>query len=333
MIHDSYFTFDPVSRKLTYVSADDQKIVLVTKGHRSKRLYFKIPKEINGRNVLSDCSISIHYNNVNSKTKEISFDTYRVDDITESNESGMIEFSWEVKGSATKHAGLLKFSLVFSDTDADENEYYLSSIPFVNIIVYEGINNNQTIEEYYPEAITQIFAALDDIDVKFESYLKTSDLYTAIDSALLEAKEDGQFDGKSAYQVWLDTGNEGSETDFLTSLKGETGPQGPQGSKGTKGDSGKDGAKGADGTSVTIESISESTEDGGDNVITFSDGNTLTIKNGNKGKDGASAVGGEVLPTVSTEDNGKVLGVVNGAWTIMTVETRVSADDGNEVAY
>lgn len=43
--------------------------------------------------------------------------------------------------------------------------------------------------------------------------------------------------------------------------------------------------KGNDGTSVTVASVSESTEDGGSNVITFSDGKTVTIKNGSKGED------------------------------------------------
>ena len=41
-----------------------------------------------------------------------------------------------------------------------------------------------------------------------------------------------------------------------------------------------------DGTSVTVSSVSESTEDGGSNVVTFSDGKTLTIKNGKKGAKG-----------------------------------------------
>ena len=45
-------------------------------------------------------------------------------------------------------------------------------------------------------------------------------------------------------------------------------------------------AAGADGTSVTITSVSESTNDGGSNVVTFSDGKTLTVKNGSKGSKG-----------------------------------------------
>lgn len=39
--------------------------------------------------------------------------------------------------------------------------------------------------------------------------------------------------GKSAYQVWLDAGNSGTEADFLASLKGETGPEGPAGADGS----------------------------------------------------------------------------------------------------
>ncbi len=45
------------------------------------------------------------------------------------------------------------------------------------------------------------------------------------------------------------------------------------------------GAGGANGTSVTVSSVSENTESGGTNVVTFSDGKTLSIKNGKDGED------------------------------------------------
>ena len=48
-------------------------------------------------------------------------------------------------------------------------------------------------------------------------------------------KGDTGTDGKSAYQVWLDAGNTGTEADFLASL---VGPQGIQGIKGETGESG-----------------------------------------------------------------------------------------------
>ncbi len=50
---------------------------------------------------------------------------------------------------------------------------------------------------------------------------------------------------------------------------------------------GADGEDGDDGTSVTVTNVTESTEDGGSNVVTFSDGKTLTVKNGKKGDTGA----------------------------------------------
>lgn len=48
----------------------------------------------------------------------------------------------------------------------------------------------------------------------------------------------------------------------------------------------KKGPPGKDGESVTIESITESNEDGGTNVVVFSNGITLSIKNGKRGETG-----------------------------------------------
>ena len=182
----------------------------------------------------------------------------------------------------------------------------------------------------------------------------------------------GGEDGKSAYEIWLEQGNTGTEQDFLDSLKGEKGdkgdkgdrgligPQGIQGETGEKGEKGdkgdpgdtgprgehgiqgETGAKGEDGqdgysptvsvsksgkvtsititdkngtktatindgadgtngtngkdgtngTSVTVQSVSESSADGGSNTVTFSDGKTLTVKNGSKGSTGANGTNG-----------------------------------------
>lgn len=64
------------------------------------------------------------------------------------------------------------------------------------------------------------------------------------------------------------------------------------GSKGSHGNPGKDGTNGTNGTSVTVASVSESDADGGNNIITFSDGTTITIKNGSKGSAGATGSAG-----------------------------------------
>lgn len=114
--------------------------------------------------------------------------------------------------------------------------------------------------------------------------------------------------GKSAYQIWLDEGNIGTEADFLTSLKGEQGPkgktgatgpqgeqgvQGIQGPKGDTGETGPQGAIGADGQSATITVGTVTTLDAGSNATVENVGTqTNAIFNFGipKGKAGENAV-------------------------------------------
>jgi hypothetical protein len=56
--------------------------------------------------------------------------------------------------------------------------------------------------------------------------------------------------GLSAYQIWLNAGNTGTETQFLTNLQGTTGLQGIQGVTGTAGATGPQGPAGTNGTAV-----------------------------------------------------------------------------------
>ncbi len=93
---------------------------------------------------------------------------------------------------------------------------------------------------------------------------------------------------------WTNDGGKDNPTPVnIKGAKGDTGATGAQGEKGDKGDTGATGAtgaagaKGADGASVTVTSVSESTEDGGNNVVTFSDGKAIVIRNGSKGSQGA----------------------------------------------
>jgi hypothetical protein len=57
-------------------------------------------------------------------------------------------------------------------------------------------------------------------------------------------------DGDSAYQIWLNAGNTGTQADFLNSLIGAQGPAGVNGNDGANGSNGADGTDGADGDSA-----------------------------------------------------------------------------------
>lgn len=72
----------------------------------------------------------------------------------------------------------------------------------------------------------------------------------------------------------------------ITDKNGTTTATIVNGKDGNPGKDGSPGSAGKDGTSVTVKSVSESTADGGSNVVSFSDGKTVTIKNGSKGSTG-----------------------------------------------
>ena len=61
---------------------------------------------------------------------------------------------------------------------------------------------------------------------------------------IIRGIEMGAGDGKSAYEIAKEQGFEGSEEEWLESLKGEMGPQGPQGPQGEMGPQGPQGEKG-----------------------------------------------------------------------------------------
>ncbi len=69
------------------------------------------------------------------------------------------------------------------------------------------------------------------------------------------------------------------------------------------------------GTSVTVSSVSESTADGGSNVVTFSDGKTLTVKNGKNGADGKTPY------------------IKNKTWWIGDIDTGIKAEGADGKDY
>ena len=99
---------------------------------------------------------------------------------------------------------------------------------------------------------------------------------------------------KSVVQTTTSSADGGSNVVTVTKTDGTTSTfTVKNGSKGSSGSDGKDGSNGKDGTSVTVSSVSTSTADGGNNIVTFSDGKTLTVKNGSKGGAGEPGAAGD----------------------------------------
>lgn len=107
--------------------------------------------------------------------------------------------------------------------------------------------------------------------------------------------------GKSAYEIWIEKGNVGTEQDFIISLRGKDGKDGINGTNGLDGINGKDGANGLDGkdgkgldyTTMTPEEISSITGAQGEKGIQGERGLTgLTGKQGEQGERGLTGLNG-----------------------------------------
>lgn len=128
---------------------------------------------------------------------------------------------------------------------------------------------------------------------------------------------------------YVDTGKPSRGEQGLQGIQGIPGQQGIQGERGLPGERGLTGERGPagnpgkDGTSVTVANVSTSSEDGGTNTVTFSDGKTLSVKNGSKGSTGATGATGPTGPAGSTGKDGTSV-------TVASVATS-SADGGANV--
>ena len=115
-------------------------------------------------------------------------------------------------------------------------------------------------------------------------------------------------DGKSAYQIWLDAGNTGSEQVFLNSLKGVKGDTGEQGPQGLPGKNGKDGVQGLAGKDGIQGPVGPEGKQGQSAYQIWLDaGNTGTEQdflNSLKGKDGVRGPQGEKGPQGLPGKNG-----------------------------
>ncbi len=110
-------------------------------------------------------------------------------------------------------------------------------------------------------------------------------------------------DGLSAYQIWLNAGNTGTEAQFLTALRGTTGAQGIQGATGTQGIAGTNGTNGLDGKTVLngTQSPTASTGNNGDFYINTTTNTLFGPKTSGAWGSGVSLVG----PQGAAGTNGK----------------------------
>lgn len=151
---DIHLKIDPTTRTIANASAI--KKVLIQHDHNSERITFELPRYIDSHDML-ECDVTqVHYKNESKDKKKVSAGVYEVDDFTVSPmDANVIIGSWLVSRNATCWAGPLSFQLKFKCIAGDVVEYEWNTAVFSELIVSDGMDNIEEIEESQADIISQ----------------------------------------------------------------------------------------------------------------------------------------------------------------------------------
>lgn len=181
-------------------------------------------------------------------------------------------YIWLTKGEQDFRSEERK--LIFNKNSNVNDQLTTESINGINKvlkIVEEEIVRVNTIEtditEIRQKMDTLERESYDDTEIREEiQQLKTNqiskeDIYTKeeIEEKIQQGELKGEAgeNGKSAYEIAIESGFIGTKQEWLQSLKGQKGEQGIQGEQGLKGDRGEQGVKGDKGEAFTYEDFTE----------------------------------------------------------------------------
>ena len=178
---------------------------------------------------------------------------------------------------AELHPGAVKMSLFGYDAESDTT-LRATTVPVTLHIRPSGfVEDGTTPIPPTPDLYTQLLKKLDEKAAGLQNgkdgfspkvraeQMKSGVVITIVDadgetSATLHNGANGEkgTDGKSAYQIAVEQGYQGSESDWLSSLKGD---KGDKGNTGAKGNPGQDGAEGKSAYAIAVEHGYEDSED------------------------------------------------------------------------
>ena len=219
---------------------------------------FRLPRYYNGID-FSTCKIGIDY--TNAKNEE---DRYEPENVQIDNEN-TVTFTWVVGRHAALYNGAVNFGLCIKKLNPDDpdnplNEFHTTkaSLPILDgmeTCEESIIAHTDLLEQWRKQLFGENGQAGSNGLSAYEIAQKNG--FEGTETEWLESLkgEPGSIgpigstgeDGLSAYEISQKNGFEGTETEWLESLKGEPGVAGPVGEKGEKGDPGERGEPGATG--------------------------------------------------------------------------------------
>ena len=238
---------DAQSRTITV--PEQYKLLGVENDKRVERIYFQCPKIVGDNQDLSqDYILFINYVNANGDP-----DAYKIEDMQVEGDN--ITFSWLLEEKVTLYQGNIQISfcgIIPGDEQEDPDKNRWGTTINTDCTVLTGLKCTQQVAESNPDALVQIWAAIDE--------LRAGGGASGKDGREVELQNNGtaiqwRYVGDSSWtdlvQLSEITGPQGPKGNTgETGPQGEMGPQGPAGETGPQGPvgpAGKDGAQGPKG--------------------------------------------------------------------------------------
>lgn len=133
-----------------------------------ERKYFRCPRIVGDNIDLAEHQIYISY--VTAKDKNGTFmpgirpALYYCDDMKLDETGNYIEFSWLLSGNVLENPGFVAFAVIAKCMDGETLKTRWKTTPAVGTVLTTVPDSGQAVAELYPDAITQIFAKLDEIE-------------------------------------------------------------------------------------------------------------------------------------------------------------------------
>lgn len=155
---DALFTVDAIRRTIT--NTDPHKDLIMQGDHNSERFTFKIPRYIEGHDMLMSNHVTVPFLNTETagknRDREYATGVYMVGDLEVSAEDkNYLTCSWLISRSATHYAGELNFQLVLSCMTGSTIDYRWKTDIFSSIHVIESLDADLVFENEYVDVIEQ----------------------------------------------------------------------------------------------------------------------------------------------------------------------------------
>lgn len=231
---------DPETRTITV--PPEYQLLGVENDKRVERLYFQCPKIVGDNQDLSQgYQLFMNYQNANGDP-----DAYHIDDMEIDGDN--ITFSWLLEENVTKYRGDIQFAfgaIIPGDAPEDPDKNRWNTTINTDCACLIGLKSTQMVAESNPDALAQIWAAIDE--------LRAGGGASGKDGREVELQNNG-----TAIQ-WRYVGDS-SWTDLvqlseITGPQGPVGPAGKDGAQGPKGDTGEIGPQGPKGDTGATPNI------------------------------------------------------------------------------